>query len=459
MTPHLRSASSLATLALTLVSCVESPSEVTAPREVASAVVPQHLNRQYLLRYDQTSPPRTLSTTIAQAGGTVVRSFPEIGFVVVSGLTRTAAQQLAARRDLLGVAPDYTLQWIPREPLRLGSKRKARAPARALSDQSGAFFYPLQWNLRNIGVPVAWRETKQGAGALVCVLDTGVDPGQADLVGRIDLARSASFVAAEPFIEDLNGHGTFVSALISSNGLGMASVAPDATVCAVKVLGVSGTGLFSDILAGVFFAAAVGADVANLSITAYVPKSLPGVDVLRDAIRFAVQHVRERGVVVIAAAGNEGIDLDADGDNIVLPAETPRVISVAANAPFNQTNFDALASYSNFGSVKGGVDITAPGGDLLPGGQMFDLVLSACSRFVCGADGLYLLGSGTSFAAPHVAAVVALTESVLPGDQTADQLERCLLRNATAITDGSGARDTRYGVGKVNAVRAGLCAH
>jgi subtilisin family serine protease len=355
------------------------------------------------------------------------------------------------------VAPDYTFQWIPREPVRLVRQRRLRDASRVAADQSDAAFFADQWNLRNIGVPVAWRETPAGAGAVVCVLDTGVDPGQLDLAGKVDLARSASYVPSEPFIEDLNTHGTFISALISSNGIGIASVAPGATLCAIKVLSAAGAGSFSAVIAGLFHAAAVGADVANLSLTAYVPKTLPGVDVLRDALRFTVQHVRELGVSVIAAAGNDGIDLDADGDNLVLPAEVPRVISVAANAPLAQANFDALASYSNYGGVLGGVEITAPGGDLLAGGVVEDLILSACSRYVCGADGIYLFGSGTSFAAPHVAAVAALAESRLAGDQTADVLDGCLLRNANVIRDMSGARDDRYGVGRLNAVRAGLC--
>jgi subtilisin family serine protease len=114
-------------------------------------------------------------------------------------------------------------------------------------------------------------------------------------------------------------------------------------------------------------------------------------------------------------------------------------------------------SWEEDGGVLGGVEITAPGGDLLAGGVVEDLILSACSRYVCGADGIYLFGSGTSFAAPHVAAVAALAESRLAGDPTADVLDGCLLRNANVIRDMSGARDDRYGVGRLNAVRAGLC--
>jgi subtilisin family serine protease len=250
MSPPLRIGSALVVMLLALAACAEDPAEVsTTPVAPAAAFAPEHANGQYLVRYSAVFTPRTLTSTITQAGGSIVYDFPPIGLMVVSGLDRTSARQLDARGDILGVAPDYTFQWIPREPVRLARQRRLRDASRVAADQSDAAFFADQWNLRNIGAPVAWRETPSGAGAVVCVLDTGVDPGQLDLAGKVDLAKSASFVPSEPFIEDLNTHGTFISALISSNGIGIASVAPGATLCAIKVLSAAGAGSFSAVSA------------------------------------------------------------------------------------------------------------------------------------------------------------------------------------------------------------------
>ena len=122
-----------------------------------------------------------------------------------------------------------------------------------------------------------------------------------------------------------------------------------------------------------------GANVINMSLSAYIDKTLPGVEGFRVVLNRAVAFARDQGVVVVAAAGNDGANLNDNGNLIVLPAETKGVISVGATAPFNQQNFDMLASYSNFGNS--GVDLFAPGGDLLPGGSVFDLIIGPCSHF------------------------------------------------------------------------------
>src|SRR5690606_9086941 len=181
------------------------------------------------------------------------------------------------------------------------------------------------------------------------------------IAGKVDVTKSASFIPSEPFIEDLNFHGTFVAGIIASNGLGVASVAPDATLCAVKVLDFTGSGPLGGVLAGIVHAADVGADVADVSLGLYVPKN-PSVKIIYDLFTQAVAYARERQTLVVAASGNDGANLDEDGDMISIPAEVPGVISVTATGPINQMEFDRLAAYANIGGRKGGVDIAAPGG-------------------------------------------------------------------------------------------------
>ncbi len=345
-----------------------------------------------------------LQRTIRQLGGTVERVTSEIGVLSVRGLTDRAAAQLAALPEVEGVAPDRQVQWLGPDQKLIRSKREA---ARVETDQSGAAFFADQWNLRVIQADDAWLTTPQGEGALVCVLDTGVDPTHVDLAGKVDLATSVSFVPSEPTILDFNLHGTAMASVITSNGLGMASVAPDARICAVKVLDQDGSAEIGWILAGIVHAANVGADVINMSLGLYFFKKGidgdPGVPVIEKpevkAFQRAVNYASSHKALVVASAGNEAVNLN-NNDIIHVPSDLPHVVSVGATAPINQQNFDRVASYSNFG--KHGVDVFAPGGDFVEGSVVEDLILTACSSFnrtpgfeVCTTSkGFFLTRSG-----------------------------------------------------------------
>jgi subtilisin family serine protease len=446
-------------LALGLTACQDGVLTTPDPAATPPAAAVVSSQGRYIVQLRDASALASVGSRLAGAGASVDLTVPEIRMLAVSGLADGDAAALAADPAVLRVAPDLEAS-IP--PDALATRRVSLpedAPRIQGTNQSGAFFFNrFQWYLRVTQVDQMWDVTPTGAGVLVCVLDTGIDPGQLDLAGRVDLSKSASFVPAEPFIEDLNFHGTGVASLISSNGIGMASVAPDATLCGVKVLNANGSGAFSWIIAGMIHAANVGADVINMSLGAYVPRNAPGVAALIAALDDAVSYVRDFGSQVVAAAGNSGANLDEDGDMINLPSELKGVISVAATAPFNQANFDQLASYSNFGGRMGGVDLSAPGGDLLPGGAIEDLVLVACSRFVCGADGFYVLTAGTSFASPLAAGVSAVAESHLPGNQKAPELDQCLRGTTDIILHANGRRDLRHGLGRLNGLRGGQCS-
>jgi len=387
--------------------------------------------------------------SVAALGGTIERRHSEIGVVTIQGLTAAAASALAARPDVASVDPDLTVQWIPAPEMAFQMFADQNVTASAGTNQSGAAFFPFQWNMQVINAPGGWAASQGGKGRLVCVLDTGVDPQHVDLSGRVDLTKSISFVAAEPTIQDFNTHGTFVSSIITSNGLGVASVAPNATLCAIKVLGASGSGSFADVIAGILFAANEGADVINMSLGAILDDNRPGVPNLLRDMQKAIDFAHSRGVVVVAAAGNEALNLDAIPKNFSsVPAQLQNVVSVGATAPFNQANFDALASYSNFGG-KTGVTLMAPGGDLLPGGNAFDLILGACSHtqislpFKCSTVS-FLLGAGTSFASPHVAGVAA--------EMGLKNATNCLDRGADSV-----GPSAIFGAGRLDAFGSASC--
>ncbi|HEY4129004.1 MAG TPA: S8 family serine peptidase, partial [Gemmatimonadaceae bacterium] len=304
---------------------------------------------------------------IAKLGGQIERRLPDVKLVVVKGLSASAATTLASRTDVAHVTLDSRRQWIPHTAAQHLLTAHAKAPAHV--DQStAAFFATYQWNMRVTKADQAWLTTPEGRGAKVYVLDTGIDPNHIDLAGRVDLAHSVSFAEAEPNdIRDFESHGTFVSAIITSNGIGVASVAPLSTITAVKVLDQSGSGSFADVISGIVYAANQGADVINMSLGAFADLTNPDDRMLVAQLQAAIAYARLKGAVVVAASGNDGLNLRSlPPQQIDVPAELLGVISVGATGPVDQMNFDRLASYSNFGwngIPIGGVQVFAPGGD------------------------------------------------------------------------------------------------
>jgi lantibiotic leader peptide-processing serine protease len=406
------------------------------------------------------------TAVVQRAGGKIRRSYPEISVLFATGLSGAAVAQLARRPEVLGVSPNLGRQWIP--PIKpQGFRRLAQRRLHPTSDQSGAaFFDAFQWNLRVTRADDAWLTTNQGAGALVCVLDTGIDPNHIDLIGRVDPSTSASFVPSEAALTDFNGHGTINAGIITSNGIGIASVAPDATLCSIKVLDRTGFGTFEEVIAGIVHAAEVGADVANMSFGDYLPKDDPVSGPLIDALQRALSFASRHGVLLVAAAGNAAVNTNTDPKKLIfIPAEQQHVISVGATAPVAQQNFDRIAGYSNFG--RSGVDVFAPGGDFVvdsvtgEGSVLEDLIIAPCSTmfdfFDCSDGATYLFAAGTSQAAPHVSGEGAVIESEFADNRKDEFLTHCILKSADAVTGRS--NDPLYGDGRINVLRGATCKH
>lgn len=409
----------------------------------------------------ESAPSSDLLHAIQSAGGRVASRHDGIGVLVVNGLSDADAASLRGRPDVQAANRDEAIQWQPApKGLQLAS-----AELRETANPADAFFYDRQWNMRQIQADRAWETTPRGAEALVCILDSGIDPTHIDLAGKVDLTRSASFIA-EPDVPNVPGldgqfdildyrfHGTFVASQVTTNGLGMASVAPEATLCAVKVLNVLGTGPFEALIAGVMHATEVGADVINMSLGAYLDRAEADHELkaLLLGLQRAILHANVNGTLVVAAAGNDTTNLDADGSMIHVPSQMLGVVSVSATGPTNQSDFDGLAAYSNFGRT--GVTVAAPGGNAGASGNALDGIFGACSSFQvvlpfpCGTGSFLGGGDGTSFAAPHVAGLGAVVESAAPGDQIGVLLATCAALGADHI-DGS-LLSPKYGWGRID---------
>jgi lantibiotic leader peptide-processing serine protease len=397
----------------------------------------------YVIEASGNLPPN-LDQVVSAAGGTLARTHPEIGVAQASSSDPDFATKLAQSPGIQRVAVDSPIQWVPQPATAIRATVALANPPAAAPNPQGAFFFACQWNMQQLNAPGAWAQGAFGAPhEKVAVLDTGIDPNHIDLAGKVDLAESRSELspgtsacgsADETSIFDNFFHGTFVSSQIVGNLRGMAAVAPRSTVVMVKVLDCTGSGTFGDVIAGIKYAATLDdVDVLNLSLGAYFTKQ--GQDALIDALDRVVTFARNRGKLVVVAAGNNGALLGEGSPNIDIPAQ-----SKGATAIFATAIDRSLASYSNYGEVTwvgaGGGDFPDPLGPLPgcpinPGLQ--SLVLGACSSAFCGAENFYLVGAGTSFASPLAAGVAALLDGLPGDDPTPGHLRHVLARTAVPL--------------------------
>jgi serine protease len=362
--------------------------------------------------------------------------------------TLRVIKQLRQRPDVLSADPNYIVRHHGRTP-----------------DDT---HYPRQWHYPMINLPQAWDITTGSSDVVVAVVDTGVLMGHPDLQGQLT-GNGYDFILDPAVSRDGTGgidpdpddpgdggspgsssfHGTHTAGTIAAatnNGRGVAGVGWRTRVMPIRVLG-RGGGTLYDLLQGVRYAAGLPndagiilarpADIINMSL---------GGGSYSQAAQDVFDQVRAKGIVLIAAAGNESSRAPS------YPAAHAGVISVSA---VNISS--ALASYSNYGPS---IDVAAPGGDSgdLDGDGYSDRVWSTCGDDSSGVIQFnYAAYNGTSMAAPHVAGVVALMKAVRPA-LTPAELDEWLAGGLITTDIGAPGRDDLYGHGLIDAHKAVLAA-
>ena len=274
-----------------------------------------------------------------------------------------------------------------------------------------------QWSLDDLAIEPAW-STSRGAGVDIAVVDSGVDGTHVDLAPK--LCSGVAFLGSNGIEQrgagsvDANGHGTHVAgiAAAATNGVGMAGVAPDARIMPVRVLDAGGSGSSSDVARGITWAVDHGAEVINLSLGGSRTA----------AVDAAVAYAETSGVVVVAAAGNDG-----PGGAANYPA--------ALDTPLGVGSYDQNGAVSWFSTLGAYVDLAAPGSGILSTTK----------------DGRWTYMSGTSMATPHVAATAALLLAAEPTLSPSQVRSRLI---GSARDAGPVGHDTGYGWGRVDPLAA-----
>ncbi|MFA7620896.1 MAG: S8 family serine peptidase, partial [Aminobacteriaceae bacterium] len=279
---------------------------------------------------------------------------------------------------------------------------------------------PSSWGIEHINASEAWDLSTGGEDVYVAILDTGIKADHEDLAANIGQDRDGKFgrnlvsFGANPV--DDNGHGTLVAGIVGAvgnNGLGTSGVNWTTRLLSVKVMDGNGAGSYGHVIAGLDYVLGqkklgLNIRVASMAFGAWTPEV---EDLDSDPLAVACRAVSDAGVLLVAAAGNEGQNIDSSGGgykgNKIYPASlsSEGVLTVTAvmksGAPVKSANY-GLA-----------VDVAAPGYEILS----------------TAVDGGYKMMNGTSAASGFAAGAAALIAATDP-ELTASQVKERILEFA-----------------------------
>lgn len=270
-----------------------------------------------------------------------------------------------------------------------------------------------QWGINMLGTGQAWDEGFDGSGVKIAVIDSGVNSMHEDFEGT-RFERGKNMLNGSHDVTDISdaGHGTFISgvlAAVRNNGKGIAGLCDGVTLVPLKCFGQSIETESSYVIASIYEAVDIfDCDVINMSM---------GMERSTKSLKEAVDYATQKGVIIVAAAGNDG------STKLMYPAAYDSVIGVGA--------VDKNGNVASFSQRNSSVYVTAPGVEIV-------------SLSNAGNSKYDMRGQGTSYAAPFVSAAAAILKQYRSSAGSEDF--KHILR-LSAKDAGASGYDTVYGHG------------